>query len=61
VLPRFAELIALAAKVTGDQQYLPLLAEMRKFAAGQALALKQHAWNGACVSSHAMYTIRSGA
>lgn len=47
VLPRFAELIELAAKVTGDNHYLPLVDGVRQFAAGQAAALKKHAWNGA--------------
>ena len=47
VLPRFAELIELSAKVTGDTQYLSLAKEIRDFAASQAVALKKHAWNGA--------------
>jgi hypothetical protein len=47
VLPRFAELIELAAEMTGDDQYRNLTAGVRQFAKSQAVALKKHAWNGA--------------
>ncbi len=46
VLPRFAELIELAAEITGDYQYRNLTDGIRQFAESQAAALKAHAWNG---------------
>lgn len=46
ILPRFAEMLELAAKMTGDHQYQNLTAGVRQFAANQAAALKTFAWNG---------------